>query len=136
VGNVRVERGREDSVDVNGDWARGQEIKRRRLKAGIKSLREFAEATGVSRNAITAAEDGHGSAGTYDRLEAWLDRFDEETGSDMPAEPSLEQLTFTVEGQEVTVTVRGPVADREQLKRDAAELFLKIRESSPEDRNA
>jgi hypothetical protein len=41
-----------------------------------------------------------------------------------------------VEGQEVTVTVRGPVADREQLKRDAAELFLKIRESSPEDRNA
>jgi transcriptional regulator with XRE-family HTH domain len=123
-------------VDVNGDWARGQEIKRRRLKAGIKSLREFSEATGVSRNAITAAEDGHGSAGTYDRLEAWLDRFDEETGGDgESAEAPIEQLTFTVEGQEVTVTVRGPIADREQLKRDAAELFLKIRESSPEDRN-
>jgi hypothetical protein len=68
--------------DVNGQWIRGQEIKRRRLAVGIKSLREFAEATGVSRNAITAAEDGHGSKSTNEPLEARHNWFDDETGND------------------------------------------------------
>jgi transcriptional regulator with XRE-family HTH domain len=116
--------------DVNGQWIRGQEIKRRRLAVGIKSLREFAEATGVSRNAITAAEDGHGSKATYERLEAWLDGFDVETGND---EPPLEHIEFLIEGKGVRVTVRGPVADREALKRDVADIVRTIRDDEASD---
>lgn len=97
---------------------------------GIKSLREFSRATGVARNAITAAEDGHGSEGTYQRLEAWLDRFDEETGQDAPPF-QVEQLTFVVEGKGVTVTVKGPIADREALKRDVADLIQQLAPEPP-----
>jgi transcriptional regulator with XRE-family HTH domain len=121
----------EDSSPVNGEWERGQAIKRRRLAAGIKSLREFSKATGVARAAITAAEDGHGSKGTYERLEAWLDEFDDATGDDVHGLLGIEQMTLTVEGQEITVTVRGPITDREGLKRDAADLWrIAVRESS------
>lgn len=122
--------GKEDGADsppVDSEWERGQAIKARRLAAGIKSLREFARATGVARNAITAAEDGHGSKATYERLEAWLDRFDEETGNDAPP-LELEQLTFVVEGRDVTVTVRGPIMDREALKADVADIIRSLRD--------
>ena len=126
---MRTRHGAEDSPSVDSQWERGQAIQRRRLAAGIKSLREFADATGVSRNAITAAEDGHGSKATYERLEAWLDRFDEETGAD---EPSFEQIEFTVEGDfGVKVTVKGPIKDRAALEDSVANIIRSIREGSP-----
>jgi transcriptional regulator with XRE-family HTH domain len=59
------------------DETRGHAIRARRLGHGIKSVRAFAEASGVSRVAVTAAEAGEASTGTYDRLEAWLDRLEE-----------------------------------------------------------
>jgi transcriptional regulator with XRE-family HTH domain len=121
----------EDSVSVNKHWERGQAIKRRRLAAGITSLRDFNEATGVSRNAITAAEDGHGSKATYERLEAWLDRFDEETGTDAP-DAEGETVTFTIEGDfGVKVTVKGPIRDRQELEASVSNIIRSIRESSP-----
>jgi hypothetical protein len=110
---------------------KGAIIRRRWLDAGFKSKNDFANKSPFDRKTLTKIEAGTAELATYERVMAWLDNYTGES-----AEPSREQLTFTVEGQEVTVTVRGPVADREQLKRDAAELFLKIRESSPEDRNA
>lgn len=101
------------------------------MAAGIKSVREFEKASGVSRNAITAAEDGHGSEGTYQRLEAWLARFDVETERD---EPRLEQIEFTVEGDfGVKVTVRGPIRDRAALEDSVAKIIRSIRQGAPEE---
>jgi transcriptional regulator with XRE-family HTH domain len=114
---------------------RGDALRRRRLAHGIRSVREFAEESGVSRNAVTAAEEGRGSEGTYQRLEAWLDAFDHETGSDAPAQDSsaVEQMTFIVEGDfGVKVTVSGPVSDREALEASVANIIRSIRKSSPD----
>lgn len=111
-----------DSASVNGQWARGQEIKRRRLAAGIKSLREFSDATGVSRNAITSAEDGHGSKATYERLEAWLAGFDEEVGD----EPDDSQLV-TVEVGDIRVTFPASTADPAGVAEQVAAIVERLR---------
>lgn len=121
-----------DSPPVDApELERGRAIKHRRLVAGIKSLREFAKATGVARNAITAAEDGHGSKGTYERLEAWLDAFDEETGGDdIPAPEVDRQIEVTVSGNfGVTTTVRGSARDIDALEALAGRLIERM--SSP-----
>ena len=74
---------------------RGQAIKARRLALGIRSLRAFAEASGISREALTAAEEGNGSSGTLDRAEAWLDRTEFEMESDAVPAPSTEPIRLT-----------------------------------------
>lgn len=111
------------------DERRGDAIRNRRLAHGIRSVREFAEASGVSRNAVTAAEEGRASEGTYLRLEAWLDAFDHETGSDVPPSSNhAETIEFVVEGDfGVKVTVRGPITNREDLQAAAAEIVRTIR---------
>lgn len=108
------------------DETRGHSIKSRRLALGIKSLREFAEASGVSREALTAAEKGQGSAATYDRAEAWLSRMEEETGHD---EPSSEPLRFTFHdvfgiGE---IIVEGPADRPDELVASIAKLLDEIR---------
>lgn len=75
------------------DETRGHGIKTRRLALGIKSLREFAEASGISREALTAVEKGSGSDATMERAEAWLDRMEAETGHDEPSTDPI-RLTF------------------------------------------
>jgi transcriptional regulator with XRE-family HTH domain len=128
VGTMSAEQEVEHSPLVDGEWERGQAIKARRLAAGIKSLREFAKATGVARNAITAAEDGHGSRATYERLEAWLDRFDEETGSDAETPPTGRVVTFEVEGIYGVgkVSVAGPVEDAAELEERFARIVDRL----------
>lgn len=108
---------------------RGAEIQRRRLAHGLRSLREFAERAGVSREAITNAEKGVASEGTYLRLEAWLDAYDHELGEDEPMS-GIEQLEFLIEGEGVSVTVKGPVSDREALEASVANIIRNIRGSS------
>lgn len=108
------------------DETRGHSIKARRLALGIKSLREFAEASGISREALTAAEKGQGSSATYERAEAWLDRMDEETGMD---EPSAVPLRFTFHdiygvGE---LIVEGPIDRPDELVAAAAKLLAEIR---------
>jgi transcriptional regulator with XRE-family HTH domain len=120
----------EESVRVR-EIERGEALRKRRLAHGIRSVREFAEASGVSRNAVTAAEDGRGSEGTYQRLEAWLDAFDHETGSDVPPAngDDVRTVEFTVEGDfGVRVTVKGPITDHEILRADVTEIIRSIRE--------
>ena len=104
-------------VAAIGAVERGKVIHRRRLSHGIKSLHEFARASGVSRKAITAAELGDASVATYERLEAWLDRFEEEIGDDAPP-PSGRLVTFEVEGLfgVARVAVQGPVEDADELQ--------------------
>lgn len=113
---------------------RGREIQRRRLAHGFRSVREFQEhiyeSTGLSREAVGKAEKGTASLGTYVRLEAWLDAYDHEVGEDQP-EPIIEQLEFLVEGEGVSVTVKGPVSDREALEASVAKIIRSIRGNSP-----
>lgn len=114
------------------DHERGGELKRRRVADGIKSVREFVEATKrlgmpVSREAITAAEAGEASDNTYARLEAFLDRWEEETSHDRdeeiaPAAPNL--VKFRVHGNfGVDVVVEGPVEDADELERVVERLI-------------
>lgn len=111
---------------------RGARIKARREAHGIRYITEFAERTGVSREAVTKAEAGQASEGTYQRLEAWLDAFDHEVGEDDPS-PGVEQIEFVVEGDfGVKVTVRGPITSREDLQAAATEIIRSIRETRPE----
>lgn len=100
------------TTDANSD--RAADIFRRIDATGI-SDRELHEKSGVSRGAIAAARKGESGAGTYDRLEQWVARFEEEAGlSDVPKDQVVE---FVVSGNfGVSVTVRGPVSDLAALE--------------------
>lgn len=107
---------------------RGHGIKRRRLALGIKSVREFAEASGIDREALGKAERGQGSAGTYDRAESWLASKEEELGHD---EPPAEPLRFTFHdvygiGE---LIVEGPVDHPDELVASITKLLSEIRGS-------
>ena len=111
---------------------RGSEIQRRRLAHGIRSVREFAERTTLSREAVTKAEQGTASEGTYQRLEAWLDAFDEEISQDMPdvqiqqlgTNPESDVVEFTVEGNfGVRAVVKGPVRDIDALREAVSRII-------------
>lgn len=110
------------------DEKRGERIRQRRMAHGIKSLREFAERSGVSREAITAAEGGSASQATYERLEAWLDRFEHEVGADdHEHDHDDDQVEFQISGNfGVNVTIKGPVADLTRLEVAAAHLLREI----------
>jgi transcriptional regulator with XRE-family HTH domain len=110
--------------------ARGGGIKARRLALGIKSLREFAEATEIDRQALSNAEKGQGSSGTYDRAEAWLSRMEEETGLDEPTapEPNLIRLTFHNVYGVGEIIAEGPGDKPDELVAAVAQLFATLRE--------
>jgi transcriptional regulator with XRE-family HTH domain len=95
--------------------SRGTEIRRRRQAHGIKSVHQFADKSGVSRDAITAAEAGTASTATYERLEAWLDRYDAFTGNDEDDQkPVIVRATIAAIG--VEFAVEGPVEDLAELE--------------------
>lgn len=108
------------------DETRGHRIKRRRLALGIKSLREFAEASGISRDALTAAEKGAGSDATLDRAEAWLDRFEQATGHDGPPAEPLRFTFHDVYGVGELI-VEGPVDRPDELVEAVGKLLAEIR---------
>jgi hypothetical protein len=101
-------------------------LRLRRLACGIKSVRELQQRSGISREAITSAEQGTASAATYDRLDAWFTRH-ELTGSSGPQHTLVE---FEVHGDAgVRVVVRGPIADAEELERSVARIIASIRQA-------
>lgn len=108
------------------DETRGHGIKARRLALGIKSLREFSEASGISREALTAIEKGAGTAASMERAEAWLDRFEAETGMD---EASPEPIRFTFHdvygiGE---LIVEGPVDHPDELVAAVKAILAEMR---------
>lgn len=114
------------SDDDTAAGTRGEAIKRRRLGHGIKSLREFADKTGVSREAITNAEEGLASSGTYDRLEAWLDSYEHAISSERE---DLEEAAQVIEihilglyGVEELV-IKAPPSESERAQEMAVELL-------------
>lgn len=122
------------SVRSGEEWApvtdadRGQAIQRRRLAQGFKSERQFAVASGVSREAIKAAESGTARGDTYQRLEQFLDSFEHEVGEDVPT--YVQQIEVTVDGEKVTVTTKGPVVDPDALEESVRRIVRGIREQS------
>lgn len=115
---------------VVADETRGQAIKRRRLALGIKSQHVLAKQSGVSRDAVMAAEAGDASETTYGRLEAWLSGIEEETGMDASSSPSERGLvTFRLSGNfGVEVTVQGPVENVAELEAAVERLIRKVGE--------
>lgn len=109
------------------DETRGHSIKTRRLALGIKSVREFAEASGIDREALGKAEKGMGSAATIDRAESWLDRFEEEAGHDeaTPGEPL--RFTFHDVYGIGELIVEGPVDRPDELVEAVGKLLAEIR---------
>lgn len=108
------------------DETRGHAIKARRLALGIKSLREFAEASGISREALTAAEKGAGSEATLERAEAWLTKIETETGHDEPEATPLKFTFHDVYGIGELV-VEGPIDRPDDLVAAVGKLLAEIR---------
>jgi transcriptional regulator with XRE-family HTH domain len=103
---------------------RGHAIYKRRVALGLDSLHEFAQATGVSRQTIARAEKGDPSVTetTYTKLETWLDRFEEETGSPMPkAVPEPGIIEYRLFGADLVV--KGPVANIAEMEASVARLI-------------
>lgn len=110
------------------DETRGQGLTTRRLALGIKSVREFADACGIDREALSKAERGLGSKGTYDRAEAWLTRMEEETGHDAPGEPL--RFTFRDVYGVGEIIVEGPVDRPDELVAAVSKVLAEIRGQS------
>lgn len=130
VGTMNGDEGAAELPAVTDE--RGEAIRRRRMALGIRSTRELAIRSGVSRSATSAAEHGEGSAGTYQRLESWLADQERAQGVGQPVAAEFEQIEFVVEGDfGVRVTVKGPINDRGALEESVAKIIRSIRESSP-----
>lgn len=108
--------------------ARGEGIKARRLALGIKSVREFADAAGIDREALGNAEKGVGSPGTLDRAEAWLRRQEVENGYDEPSEvaPPI-RLTFHDVYGVGEIIAEGPASHPDELAEAVAKIFRDLR---------
>lgn len=117
------------------DKARGNAIKSRRLALGIKSVREFAEVTGIDRQALGKAENGEGSDGTYERAESWLDRFEEKTGHDELVK-DVDVIRFKVEGVygAKALVVEGPVDNPELLEQMIDRIMRNLRGNEGDDK--
>lgn len=111
--------------------SRGERIKARRLALGIKSVREFAEASGISRDALGPAENGRASSGTYERAEAWLDRMEAETGHDEPVESSTSREPIRLTFHDVfgigEIIAEGPSDRPDELVATVSRLLEEIR---------
>lgn len=116
--------------------ARGHAINRRRIAQGINSLREFAEATGLSRQTIARAEEGdpRTTETTFVRLEAFLDKFDYETSSEAEdaaaaGSGSDEQVVeYRLSGDfGVDLIVKGPVSNIAEMEASIGRLLAQMR---------
>lgn len=136
-----------DTSDAEQAKARGERIKARRLALGMRGVDTFAREmrkeielgrglmSPPDRKQITAAEKGEArSLEMYERIEAWLNYFDERMGSDMESEPDENDLIeFNVSGDfGVNVIVKGPIRDADVLRRQVAALVREIRGKDPQ----
>lgn len=109
---------------------RARALRDRRMAAGIKSRRALVEATSqlgmkVSKDAVDAAENGTASDDTYDRLNAFLTKWEERTGHDEDEPPNL--VTFRLSRRPGTeVVVQGPVSNVSELEAAFERLLDKL----------
>lgn len=127
---------------------RGHDLKRRRIALGIKSQHKMAKVAGeqgfeLSRAAIMAAEQGKGSASTYDRYEALITRLEgirrraEAAGEgdvldDDEDEAPAGVVEYRASGDfGVEFVVKGPSEIRDALKADLLDLLRELRGDGP-----
>ena len=121
---------------------RGTAIRQRRLRLGIDSVREFADAVGKDRRAVTKAEQGdpRTSENTFAALEAWLDQREHEAESDRDRlqderpGPSSESGLVTLEMGGVFgidhITFKGPPEAADEMRRQATKLVRDLRKDA------
>lgn len=118
---------------------RGDRIKKRRMYHGFASVREFASEVGISRAAVTRAEKGEASVGTYLRLEKFLDDFEHEVGEDLPTpavavtEPSGDQpfirISVDIPGVRALVLESLP-ENKQELADTVARIIQQLQQDS------
>ena len=119
----------QDAGSSQGDLdssARGAAIKAQRDAAGATQL-QVARETGLSRQTIARAEEGHASESTYRTLENF---FKHEISGPSVSQPANGGglIEFELEGDfGVRAVVRGPIADAEAVERAAARFVERIR---------
>jgi transcriptional regulator with XRE-family HTH domain len=115
---------------------RGREITRRRLALGLNNVSQFAEATGRDRQTITRVEQGVASDQTYDWIEAWLTRIEEETGLDEPTPVAASPIRVTFHDVTTSsigeIIVEGPSDQPDELIATIARLLSEVRKGTGE----
>ena len=108
--------------------SRGQAIKRRRTRHGIDSYVEFADAVGIYRQTVKRAEEGRASDRTYNKLETWLERFEEECGAEEDAADPLptDLVEYHIKSDVVDVVVRGTSSNAALLEASVLKLLDKM----------
>lgn len=113
----------------------GEEIRRRRKRIGL-SISELAQEAGISRDTLSDLESGKNPnprESTVDKLDATLTKLEGESGLDTPAATSDPHglIEFEVKGDfGVSVVVRGPVEDADELQRSVVRIIRDIRSGS------
>ena len=118
--------------------ARGAAIKMRRLAAGIPTPNAWAERTGMDRTTIGKVERGEASVGSVERLEAWLDAWDLETGSGQAVvvdEASASEvraadfmeLEVTIDAVGLHIIGKGNSTNMDQVRKQIRDLYREIR---------
>jgi transcriptional regulator with XRE-family HTH domain len=128
-------------LSVVDNKQRGTAIRQRRLRLGIDSVREFADAVGKDRGAVTRAEKGdpRTTENTFALLEAWLDQREEEFKSER--EPAQDErpgpapegvVTIAMEGVFgiESVTFSGPPEQADEVRRLAIEFMRDVRDKA------
>ena len=121
-----------DGGQAGGDLsARGAALATRRETVGITAV-ELEKETGIARQTIARAEKGQASKATYRQLEAWFDRFDEESGANAPRSDAR-IVTLEVEGVFGIgrVAVKGPIDNPSALRKILADLIADLRDTPP-----
>lgn len=110
----------------------GEQVKARRERLGMDKV-ELAAAAKVSRDTLAAVERGEGyRRSTLTKIEAALERAEEEAGIDTPpvASASTDQdvVEFRVEGVlgVASVVVKGPVRDMRELEASIARILSQV----------
>jgi len=115
----------------------GRAYERRRLAHGFKSVRELAQKSGISREAITKVEAGTGTDYTRGRLDAFFDSWEEETGSDYADAQSATAGEFKIELAGVygieDITFSGPMDRSQEIVDRAVEFMRGVREPFSEE---
>ena len=117
---------------------RGKAIKRRRLALGLHNISQFFQATQSTRDrdgntldrlTLTKAEAGEAQAWKVDEIEAWLTRFEEETGHDDPTTEQLIKVTLHGVFGVDEVIFEGPATRTEEMAQAVGRVLDRLRAS-------
>lgn len=97
---------------------------RRRVGHDIRSQRDLAARSGLSRDAVKAAEAGTASENTFAKLEAYLDSLDQASSSPI----GVDEIEFDITGPTTAfhVVVRTSVENADLVRHQVAELMREL----------